>query len=987
MKLNHPVTQNEVLFSDEDKLVSTTDLKGVITSVSPAFVKLSGFTEEELVGKSHNMVRHPDMPPQAFRSLWDTVKAGRSWNGRVKNRCKNGDFYWVDAHVAPIFNDGKIIGYRSLRFKPTRAQVDEAGRLYDDLNAGRVADPFKTGKLRMWLGKIRLWQKFLVLVLLAVAMFAVPSWLLVERTNMEVAVAAEEQHGVTYLSATIKLIQLIQQHRGLSAVVLAGDKTRTVEWESKRREINNQINRIWAVDGELAEFGLTDTLQAVNGEWEKLAEAVMNLEPKTSAARHTALIENLFAFNRKVLDKSGLILDPEVDTYYLMSIVALQLPEMTEHLGLLRARGSGLLLQKVRDSEELAEEKAVIQQMIAALRKSQILLNESIAKLTINDAKLQADSQKISADTEQLVKLTDDNIIKAEILEYSSREFFEAASAAIDLRFKSCENFSMALRDALDARIQRLEHNRNTLLSIVLGLFSVFVVLSSFIVLGVLRPMRVVNLALSKLARGVMPERDETDYGLEFNQLKEGLNAAALSVQALIADTTILSQAAIAGQLAIRADDTKHQGDYREIVAGFNRTLDQVIGPLNVAADYIDHIARGDIPAKIAEQLHGDFNLLKNNINTCIDAINALIDDATMLSGSAVEGKLSARADANRHHGDYRKIVEGVNATLDAIVQPLNEAIDVLEYVEQGDLTRTIQGDFRGRLGEYQNTFNNTVTKLSQTMGEVIEAANQLGNASEQVSATSQSLSKASSEQAASVEETSASVEQMASSIDHNAENARITDDVAGKAAKEALEGGKAVKQTVSAMKEIAGKIGIIDDIAYQTNMLALNAAIEAARAGEHGKGFAVVAAEVRKLAERSQIAAQEIGELAESSVNMAEIAGNLLDEIVPSIAKTSELVQKIAEASKEQAGGVGQINDSMSHMNQITQQNASASEQLAATAEEMTSQVEQLQSQMSFFKITGQNMSALRKVNPAAKSVASLQITRSDTVGSYIKL
>jgi methyl-accepting chemotaxis protein len=175
---------------------------------------------------------------------------------------------------------------------------------------------------------------------------------------------------------------------------------------------------------------------------------------------------------------------------------------------------------------------------------------------------------------------------------------------------------------------------------------------------------------------------------------------------------------------------------------------------------------------------------------------------------------------------------------------------------------------------------------------------------------------------------------------------------MASKASKQATEGGQAVSSTVEAMKKIAGKIGIVDDIAYQTNLLALNAAIEAARAGEHGKGFAVVAAEVRKLAERSQVAAQEIGELARSSVSLAEKAGKLLDEMVPSINKTSELVQEIAAASSEQSSGVGQINGAMGQLNQTTQQNASASEELAATSEEMSSQTEQLQSVMSFFKL-----------------------------------
>jgi methyl-accepting chemotaxis protein len=280
-------------------------------------------------------------------------------------------------------------------------------------------------------------------------------------------------------------------------------------------------------------------------------------------------------------------------------------------------------------------------------------------------------------------------------------------------------------------------------------------------------------------------------------------------------------------------------------------------------------------------------------------------------------------------------------------------AADVMNRIAEGDLrveVTTRSGDKTSML----YALKNMTAKITQVVGEVRASAEALSSASEEVSATAQSMSQGASEQAASVEETSASVEQMTASITQNGENAKVTDGMAVQTARQAGEGGEAVEQTVVAMKGIAKKIGIIDDIAYQTNLLALNAAIEAARAGEHGKGFAVVAGEVRKLAERSQVAAQEIGELAGTSVAVAEKAGKLLVEIVPAIRKTSELVQEIAAASQEQSSSVGQINTSMTQLNQITQQNASSSEELAATAEEMSSQAENLQSQMAFFKIEG---------------------------------
>ncbi|WP_313958306.1 methyl-accepting chemotaxis protein [Pseudomonas citri] len=300
-------------------------------------------------------------------------------------------------------------------------------------------------------------------------------------------------------------------------------------------------------------------------------------------------------------------------------------------------------------------------------------------------------------------------------------------------------------------------------------------------------------------------------------------------------------------------------------------------------------------------------------------------------------------------------------------------AADITQRIADGDLSVVIPLRPNDS-GSLLAAMKSMVDKLSQIIGEVRGSANALSSASEEVSATAQSMSQATSEQAASVEETSASVEQMSASIKQNTENAKVTDGMAGNAARQAREGGEAVKDTVVAMKSIAEKIGIIDDIAYQTNLLALNAAIEAARAGEHGKGFAVVAAEVRKLAERSQVAAQEIGEVAKNSVALAERAGSLLDEIVPGIAKTSDLVQEIAAASEEQSSGASQINTAMNQLNQITQQNASASEELAATAEEMSGQAEQLQQLMSFFSLAGNGESERNnRSKPTAIASASV--------------
>jgi len=628
------------------------------------------------------------------------------------------------------------------------------------------------------------------------------------------------------------------------------------------------------------------------------------------------------------------------------------------------------------------------------------------------------------------------------------------------------------------------------------------------------------NLAVYRAVNGGTGKRSEHDTFLP------ALIGMMEAIQAMLDDVNMLAEAAIAGQLTVRADASKHQGHFKSIIEGFNNALDAIVGPFYTATETLCRIGMGMIPEPIDADFQGDFNDVKESLNNCIHNVNALLADVDLLVEAAVEGRLDVRADASQHQGDFGRLVEGINTAvgtlvghLDTMPAPamvidkeftirymnragaeaggkrpeqvvgtkcfdhfrtgdchtdncacframrsgeqaasettaapggrtlevaytgvpvrdaegniigafevvtdqtavkqaervarkvaefqtgetakLNEGLEKLatgdtsmvlaaaqgdadtgevrqvfdriygavnglgaalqgvtklaRQIADGDLTVTVQE--RSERDELMQALGAMVRKLVEVVGDVKTAAGNVATGSRELSANAEQMSQGATEQAASAEEASASMEQMTANIKQTADNAIQTEKIAVKAAEDAQEGGKAVAETVAAMKDIAGKINIIEEIARQTNMLALNAAIEAARAGDHGKGFAVVAAEVRKLAERSQRAAGEIATLSVSSVKVAERAGALLGSILPDIKKTAELVQEISAASREQDTGAGQVNKAIQILDQVIQKNAASAEEMASTATELSSQAGQLQSAVDFFTVEG---------------------------------
>ncbi len=516
---------------------------------------------------------------------------------------------------------------------------------------------------------------------------------------------------------------------------------------------------------------------------------------------------------------------------------------------------------------------------------------------------------------------------------------------------------------------------------------------------AVAAPLRMIAEYVEKIGKGEAPSKITEVCSGDFNDIKNDLNQCVDALGGLVEINEVLQG------MALNDYTKKATGSYVGIYAQVSGAVNHVVDRISHIVDTVNHISNGDLHDLPEYRAIGngagrrcENDRLAPALIRMMEAIQALINDANMLSKAAVEGKLDARADVSKHQGDYAKIIQGVNDTLDAVVGPLTVAAEYVEKISKGEIPPAITDNYSGDFNAIKDDLNilidamNEITRtakeiaegnlvvkvrersskdelmralaamverLTSVVGEVRTAADNVASGSQQLSSTAEEMSQGATEQAASAEEVSSSMEQMVSNIRQNADNAQQTEKIALQAAQDTEEGGKAVAETVQAMKQIASKISIIEEIARQTNLLALNAAIEAARAGEHGKGFAVVASEVRKLAERSQIAAGEINSLSASSVQVAERAGELLARIVPDIKKTADLVSEINAASSEQNSGAEQINKAIQQLDQVIQQNASATEEMSSTSEELSSQAEQLQESIAFFRTADGDRSA----------------------------
>lgn len=898
MKTNLPVTDKEIVLGADSLIVSKTDLKGQITYINRDFLEISGFTESELIGQPHNIVRHPDMPVEAFADFWADLKDNRPWTGMVKNRCKNGDFYWVLATATPILENEQVIGYMSVRRKPLPQQIEAAEsayRLFREKKAGglqiRHGDVIKGGP-GVFAGmslKGKLNAGFAIVLAALVLIAGLGIWGM-GKTND--AADALYHKRLIPLQSLATIGKLMAENRALVLLSLQHDPA----GQYANLHDHPLENHTKQIEANVAE---------ISAQWE--------IYKKNISTEEHVRMADAYVEARKYFATDGL----------LPALAALQEKRFDDT--------NIILLKKINPSYVLAAEKA------AELFKYQV--------------------------------------------ERSDKQLTESQT----------------------------DFERNRLLTIVIGILALIVgfFVSGAITRTVTQPIATMidvfrRMASGDFTRNVNVSRNDelgrVLQGLQSMQIQQGFNVAESQRMANDSLRIQIALDCVSSSLRIAEDDgtviyanrgmlntlKQIESGIKERQAGFS--VDKFIGS-NIGDFFPDR----EVELKSLRELQTTrqaeldiggrtYNVITNPIvndrGQRLGTVGEWVDRTAELQAQravatlierASAGDLEARLDTEVLEGFYKKLGEGINSLLTTSGSAIGEIALLLERVATGDLMQTIESEYEGTFGKLRDDANATVSKLRELVTNIQQSSETINVAAKEIASGNQDLSSRTEEQASSLEETASSMEQLTTTVKQNAENARQANELAAGAQLVAEKGGAVVAQVVSTMgsihqasSKIADIIGVIDGIAFQTNILALNAAVEAARAGEQGRGFAVVATEVRSLAQRSAAAAKEIKGLISDSVERVESgnkqvdhAGRTMEEVVASIKRVAKIVTDISDASREQSQGIEQVSQAVSQMDEVTQQNAALVEEAAAAAESLEEQAGALSSLVAVFKVS----------------------------------